>query len=118
MKKVLLFLIFCGVVLSCFAYSEMIGKEVILKSYSEKGIIYLGIDKKSFNCVISNLMANEKTNYLALLLNNRVFEIPSYTKAKVLDIDFYSKAILVKILDGTYKDKTGWVLMQEVIELK
>jgi len=116
MKKILLFLIFEFFVLSCFAYSEIIGKEVILKSYSKRGVVYLGIDKKSFNCAISNLMGNERNNYLALLLNNKVFEIPSYTKAKVLDIDFYSKAVLVKILDGTYKDKIGWVLMQEIIK--
>lgn len=116
MKKILLLLIFGCFIFCSYAYDDIVGKEVILKPYSDSGVIYLGVDKKFFNCAISSLMTKKRDEYLALLLQNKIFEIPSLTKAKVLEVDFYSKAILVKILNGTYINKIGWVLMQDIME--
>jgi hypothetical protein len=122
-KSIRIFVLVLGIVLfSCvfpfrsFAfYDELIGKEVVLKSFENSGIIYAGIDEKSFQMATGNLMGKNKPGYLMGILSNRVFEVHQGTRARLLSLDFTAQAAQVLISEGTFKGQTCWVVMEQAI---
>ncbi|UCC95050.1 MAG: hypothetical protein JSW40_09650 [Candidatus Omnitrophota bacterium] len=96
-------------------YSECIGQEVKLQAYTEAGVVYVGVDKKSFNAIIGNLMAGDRANYLTLFFAHRGFEVSNFTKARILDVSFYEQAAQVQILEGPYEGRVGWVLIEHAL---
>ncbi len=104
-------------VLYLTSYANENRRKVILKD-SSKDVVYLGIDKEYFNAAIGNLMGGAKDQYLALLLSQGVFEVSAHTPALVLEEDFFARALKVRILEGTFKEKTGWILMTQIDEDK
>jgi hypothetical protein len=60
-------------------------------------------------------MGNEPKNYLAKILGRVAFEVENNTKAKILEIDFWARAVKVEILDGGYAGYAGWVLINHAV---
>lgn len=96
-------------------YDEFVGKEVALQPFGEKGVVHVGVNKKNYNTITGNLMAQDSGNYLTMELAHRGFEVDRDTKVKVLTINFWEKTAEVEILGGTYKGKVGWVLLDDII---
>jgi hypothetical protein len=96
-------------------YSDYIGREVFLYTPERPGTIYVGVDRPSFNRMAGNLMAKNRQAYSTLKLNHEGFEVGNNTKALVLDVNFWEKTVKVKILEGTYASRVGWVLLNHAI---
>jgi hypothetical protein len=100
---------FCPLAFS--QYSELVGKEVELRTYEGKAPIYVGVDKRMFNLLTGNLMGVNKQGYLATVLRHKGFEVENYTKARVLETNFWERTAKVEIIDGGYAGRVGWVLI-------
>ncbi|MCM8820285.1 MAG: hypothetical protein NC925_05770 [Candidatus Omnitrophica bacterium] len=112
-KKILLiFTIFTISKILPLCAQDLVGKEVILKPNGS--VVYFGIDKKSFNRALGNLMGDYKRGYLVKFLSNHIYEINQETKAIVLEISYYEDLAKVIILDGVLKNKIGWVLLDQI----
>lgn len=96
-------------------YSDYIGREVFLYTPERPGVIYVGVDRPSFNRMTGNLMARNRQAYSTLTLNHENFEVGNNTKALVLDVNFWEKTVKVKILEGAYAGRVGWVLLNQAI---
>jgi hypothetical protein len=96
-------------------YSELVGKEVELRTFQGKNAIYVGTDEKMFNLLTGNVMSNGKDGYLTTMLRHRGFEVENNTRARILAIDFWQNGAKVEILDGASQGYVGWVLLQHAI---
>lgn len=97
-----------------FSYPEIIGKTVKISPPTEKEPIYLTRSKRAFNTLFGNIMGRAQENVLLLILAHYAVEIENTARVLVLDVDTLSKAAKVKVLNGIYKGKCGWILLSYV----
>ena len=119
MSKILLSLI---LIFSFFLYSqgfaqyvELIGEVIELKVFGDKDLIHLGVDKPNFDSVIAQKMSQDRGSYLMLFMARRGYELNDRTLAYVLDVRFSKNMAQIRVLDGPYLGKVGWVLLENVI---
>jgi len=105
MKKI--FLLLVVLLLSCGQTQERIsiGDNGIVDSGGNIAIICL--DQATHNDYINAIMANDKIGIVALALAGKAFPVDSGTRVKVIDLELGKRK--VRIMEGKYSGRAGWV---------
>lgn len=84
--------------------------------YLRTASMTLAIDKKTHDELLSAVLAQDKIGYDNLVTSGRAFIVPN--KAKVLVIDRGLFIRKVRILEGEYTGRAGWISYEEIAKSK
>lgn len=76
----------------------------------------LGISKQAQDELIQSGIAGDKIGYQNLLLSGRAFILPEKTHVLVIDRGWFIRKI--RILEGPYKNQTGWIAYERIHKSK
>lgn len=83
-----------------------------LLSKGDGDIVPLGVTKLDFDQMTKTLLAKDDVGWRELIGSGRVIGTPDGTRARVVDRGMYWRQ--VRLLDGPFKDRSGYVPMEWV----
>ncbi|MBA7670164.1 hypothetical protein ES703_78308 [subsurface metagenome] len=82
--------------------------------HSGVGQVVLGVDKKTLKEMNAAVIAKDTFGLDKLIKSGRIFTVPDGTKILMLDSGWSFLVEKVRILDGKYRGKAGWVPYERV----
>ncbi|MCG2686668.1 hypothetical protein L6278_00850 [Candidatus Parcubacteria bacterium] len=95
-----------------------IGEDGFLNNNKETtdctGISILGTTKENYSNFVKAQVADDKTGYLQMIGDGKLFPIDNCTKVKVIDTAIFSRQI--RILEGSHIGASGWIALEFVVK--
>lgn len=89
-----------------------VGTEVTLRPLGNSTKVFVAVNDIAFKLLSKATSANDKEGAMTLLLSKQIFLVPSGTKARVLNCEL--ARVQIRVLEGEYYPKDGWVLIEEI----